>query len=124
MMDRQQEIGGQIVGGGDTFDEAAPGLALGQQQSGLGKSFGLQLLLDPLRKAQIEDKLGNVAGADRAFRFGGMSDIQNDPEFCGVASGSDRLQGGRVQLDRPQRGKLYGVALWRDGALRQFGWLR
>jgi hypothetical protein len=53
-----------------------------------------------------------------------MSDIQHDPEFCGIASGSDRLQGGRVLLDRTQRGKLYGVALWRDGALRQCGWLR
>jgi hypothetical protein len=67
MVDRQEEIRVQIVGGGDTLDEAGPGLALGQEQPGLGKAFGLQFLLDPLRKPQIEDELGDVAGADRAF---------------------------------------------------------
>src|SRR4030095_12533126 len=63
MVDRQEEIRGQIVGGGAAVYEAAPGLALVQEQSGLGKAFGPQLLLDPLRKAQIEDELGDPAGA-------------------------------------------------------------
>ena len=66
-MDRQEEIRVQIVGGGDTLDKAGPGLALGQEQPGLSKAFGLQFLLDPMRKAQIEDELGDVAGAGRAF---------------------------------------------------------
>jgi hypothetical protein len=67
MVDRQEEIRVQIVGGGDSLDEAGPSLALGHEQLSLSKAFGLQLLLDPLRKAQIEDELGDVAGADRAF---------------------------------------------------------
>ncbi len=67
MVYRQEEIRVQIVGGGDTLEEAGPGLALGQEQPGFGKAFGLQFLLDPLRKPQIEDELGDVAGADRAF---------------------------------------------------------
>jgi hypothetical protein len=56
-----------LRGGGDTFDKAGPGLALGQEHPGLGKAFGLQFLLDPMREAQIEDELGDVAGAGRAF---------------------------------------------------------
>src|SRR5439155_14602200 len=61
MMDRQEEIRGQIVGGRDAFDEAAPGFALGQEQFGRSKAFGLQLLLDPLRMAQLEAKVWDVA---------------------------------------------------------------
>src|SRR5439155_24903716 len=116
-----EEIRLQIVGGGDTFDEAGPGLALAHEQPRLSKAFGLQLLLDPLRKAQVEDELGNVAGADRAFRFGGMSYVQNNPELRGIATGRDRFQSGRGQADRPQGGKLYGAVLWRGGRLRRSG---
>ena len=67
MVDRQEEIRVQIVGDGDTLEEAGPGLASCREQPGLGKAFGLQFLLDLPRKAQIEDELGDVAGADRAF---------------------------------------------------------
>src|SRR6266576_3994556 len=56
MVDRQEEIRLQIVGGSDTLEEAGPGLALGHEQPGLGKACGLQFLLDPLRKAPIEDE--------------------------------------------------------------------
>jgi len=41
----------QIIGGGDSLEETGPGLALGQEQPGLGKAVGLQILLDQLRKA-------------------------------------------------------------------------
>ena len=57
----------QIVGCGDSLDEAALGSAPGKEHASLSKAFGLQFLLDPPRKAQIEDELGDVAGADRAF---------------------------------------------------------
>jgi len=51
MVDRQEEIRVQIVGGGDLLDKAGPGLALGHEQPCLSKACGLQFLLDPLRKA-------------------------------------------------------------------------
>ena len=105
VVDRQEEIRVKIVGGGDTLDKAGPGLALGQEQLRLGKAFDLQFLLDPLRKAQIEDELGDVAGAGGAFRHGGMSDIQHDAEFRAIAHCRDRFQWKRG--GRPQGGKLY-----------------
>lgn len=110
MVDRKEETGGHIVGRGDTPKEAAPRPALGYQQRGPGKAFGLQLLLDPLRKASIEDELGNVTGTDRAFGFRGMSHIENDPEFRRIACWFQR---GEVQGDRPQGGKLYSVGFRR-----------
>ena len=106
MVDRQEQIGGQIVGRGDPPDEARPRLAFGHQQLRLGKAVGLQFLLDPLRQAQIEDELGDVAGADRAFRFGGMADIDNDPEFRGIARCREPVSRRQVQAGRRQRGKL------------------
>jgi hypothetical protein len=102
VVDRQEEIGVQIVGRGDALDQAGPGLALGHEQLGLSKAFGLQFLLDALCKAQIEVEFGDVAGAGRAFRFSGMSHIQNDPEICGIACRCVRSQSGRAQGRRPQ----------------------
>jgi hypothetical protein len=67
VVDRKKEVRAQIVRRGDTLGEAGPGLALGQQQPGLGKAFGLQSLFDPSCKAQIENKFCDVAGAGRAF---------------------------------------------------------
>jgi len=119
VVDRQEEISVQIVGCSDAFEEARLGLALGHEQSGFCKAFGLQFLLDPLRKAQIEDKLGDVSGAGRAFRFGGMSDIESDPEFRAIADRSGRLQG--TQVGRPEGGKLYRVGLSRSGGLGRDG---
>jgi hypothetical protein len=121
VVDRQEEIGLQVVGRGDTPDQAGSRIALGQQQFGLGKAFGFQLLLDPPRQPQIEEELGNVAGAGRALRLGGMPDIQHDPEFRGIAGGCGRLRGGRIHGDRPQGRKPYGMVLWRSDMFRQGG---
>ena len=85
MMDRQEQIRRHLVGDIDAPGETGPGPALGHQQARPGKALGLQFLFDPLRQVQIEDELGDITGADRAFRFGGMSDIHGDPEFRGIA---------------------------------------
>jgi len=50
-----------------------------------------------------------------------MSDIQHDPEFCGIAAGYGRLQGGRAQVNRTERSELYGVALRPGGMLGNSG---
>src|SRR6516162_1373679 len=117
MMDRQQEIRVQTVGSGDAPEQAGSRLAFGHEHPRLGKTFTLQFLLDPLCKTQIEDELRDIAGADRAFRFGGVTDIQDDFEFRGIAWIRDRFQRGRVDAVRPQSGKPYMMGLWRGDVL-------
>src|SRR3984893_15393650 len=109
--------------GSDTLEEARPGLAVGHQKPGLGKAVRLQLLLDPPCKPQVEIELRNIAGAHRAVRITGVSNVHDDPEFRGIAHGGGRFQSGRAQGDRPQGGELYSVVLWRCGWLCRFGWL-
>src|SRR6516162_2213082 len=120
MVDRQEQIRVQAVGGGDTPEQAGSRLAPGHEQPRLGKTFTLQFLLDPLCKAQIEDELRDVAGAHRAFRFSGMADIEDDREFRRIARICDRSQRRRVDAVRLQSGKLYRMGLWRGDMLWRF----
>ena len=111
-MDRQEQIGRHIVGRSYALEEAGPRLAFRQQQPRLGKAFGLQFLLDLPRKAPIEDELGDVAGADRAFRFGGMADIHNDPEFRGSHF---VVTGFKVERFKPAGDSAASLIVWRLG---------
>ena len=122
-MDRQEQIRGHGVGDVDAPDQTGPRSALGHEQPGPGKALGLQLLFDPMSKAQIENELGDVAGAHRALGFGGMSDIENDPEFRRVAC--HRPCRGRTRRTRAQRGYaalgLGGMPGRGGGSLRRGG---
>ena len=122
----RNRLAGSSLAAATRLTRLRPRLALGHQQLRLGKAFGLQFLLDPLRQAQVENEFGDVAGADRAFRLGGMSDIDDDPEFrgshvtgCrhgGMEAPAPALQLRRRLWRRPQASPD-GGALWRRGRL-------
>ena len=96
-----------------TLDEAGFGLALGQQQPGLGKAFALQVFLDALRKGRLKTNSATLTGR--------ILTIQALRAVAALLKGFlGPWCGARPRVSRPGRHAPTG-GLWREAAVRGLG---
>ena len=85
MVDRDEEVGRQVVRPGDALGkpgEAPPG---GDEENALRKAGGGKVLVDRLREPKVEGVFGHAAGADRARHLGRVPDVDDDAERRRIA---------------------------------------
>ena len=125
MVDRQEEISGQIVGRGDPPDQAAP-VPCPPVTSNLVSAKPSAFSFSSIRCARrrLKTNSATLRALIAPSEFGGMPDIDDDPEFRGIARCRDRFQSGRMQAGRRQRGKLHMAGFGDAAGFADAGMLR
>ncbi len=91
VMDREQEIGAELVGARHAHIHAPDARAVRDHQHGLGKAGVEQGLINHFGEPPVEIEFVGAARAFGAGRFGGVADIEHDAEVRpGASSGGFR----------------------------------